>query len=126
MQSFTSLEFVDTMSLPMLSSMPLCSVTDLNVRTAPRSCPATQRASPKAPAKPAEKAKVILVFDKGDGSKPKKFKIWNTDEFRKVFDVYRKSVKGVVSFSYLGAALNPNATPGDHGIETQGKIDVRS
>ena len=31
-----------------------------------------------------------------------------------------------MSFSYLGAALNPNATPGDHGIETQGKIDVRS
>ena len=84
-----------------------------------------KRASPKAPPQ-KEKVKVILVFDKGDGSKPKKFKIWNTDEFRKVFDVYRKSVKGVVSFSYLGAALNPNATPGDHGIETQGKIDVRS
>ena len=93
----------------------------------PAAAPAKKkRASPKAQAKPAEKVKVILVFDKGDGSKPKKFKIWNTDEFRKVFDVYRKGAKGVVSFSYLGAALNPNATPGDHGIETQGKIDVRS
>ena len=94
----------------------------------PAAAPAKKkRASPKAPPKATtEKAKVILVFDKGDGSKPKKFKIWNTDEFRKVFDVYRKTVKGVVSFSYLGAALNPNATPGDHGIETQGKIDVRS
>ena len=93
----------------------------------PAAAPAKKkRASPKAQAKPAEKVKVILVFDKGNGSKPKKFKIWNTDEFRKVFDVYRKGAKGVVSFSYLGAALNPNATPGDHGIETQGKIDVRS
>ena len=85
-----------------------------------------KRASPKAQAKPAEKVKVILVFDKGDGSKPKKFKIWNNDPFRKVFDVYRKGAKGVVSFSYLGAALNPNATPGDHGIEKQGVIDVKS
>ena len=27
---------------------------------------------------------MILVFDKGDSSNSKKFKIWNTDEFRKV------------------------------------------
>lgn len=81
------------------------------------------RASPKV--KPKERPKVVLVFDRGDGSKPKKFKIYADDEFRKVFDVYRTSVPGV-SFSYLGAALNPKATPGDYGIAKQGVIDVNS
>ena len=83
-----------------------------------------KKASPR-PAPPAvPREKVVLVFDRGNGDKPKKFKIYNDDHFDKVFGHYRKMNGGAWAFTFKGTSLDGSATPATYGVSGTATIDV--